>query len=74
LKQRADKIAAAAGVKLQGIHALTVGNVNAPPPVIQPMMRVMASASSMPAPPPVAEAGNATVSITATAEFALAGP
>jgi predicted secreted protein len=74
LKQRADKIAVAAGVKLQGIHALTVGNVNAPPPIVQPMMRVMASAAAMPAPPPVAEAGNATVSITATAEFALASP
>jgi predicted secreted protein len=74
LKQRADRIATAAGVKLQGIHALTVGNVNAPPPVMQPMMRMMAGAVAAPAPPPVAEAGNATVSITATAEFALAPP
>jgi predicted secreted protein len=72
LKQRADRIAATAGVRLQGIRTLTVGNVNAPPPIIQPMMRMMAAAA--PAPPPVAEAGNATVSITATAEFALAPP
>jgi len=73
LKQRADRIAATAGVKLQGIHMLTVGNVNAPPPIIRPMMR-MAAAEAAPAPPPVAEAGNATVSITATAEFGLARP
>lgn len=73
LKQRADRVAATAGVKLQGIHTLTVGNVNAPPPIIQPMMR-MAAASPAPMPPPVAEAGNATVSITATAEFTLARP
>ena len=73
LKQRADRIAATAGVKLQGIRSLSVGNVNAPPPIVQPMMR-MAAASAAPMPPPVAEAGNATVSITATAEFALARP
>jgi predicted secreted protein len=73
LKQRADRIATTAGVKLQGIRSLSVGNVNAPPPIVQPMMR-MAAMSASPAPPPVAEAGNATVSITATAEFALAQP
>jgi uncharacterized protein len=72
LKQRADRVAASAGVKLQGIRTLTVGNVNAPPP-IQPMMR-MAAASAAPMPPPVAEAGNATVSVTAAVEFALARP
>ncbi|HEX3970179.1 MAG TPA: SIMPL domain-containing protein [Stellaceae bacterium] len=70
LKQRADRIAATAGVKLQGIRSLTVGNVNAPPPIVRPMMHMMAAA----APAPVAEAGDATVSITATAEFALAPP
>ena len=72
LKQRADRIAATAGVKLQGFRTLTVGNVNAPPPVVRPMMRMAAAAA--PEAPPVAEAGNATVSITATAEFALAPP
>lgn len=74
LKQRAGRIATTAGVKLQGIHSLTVGSVNAPPPIIRPMMRVMAAAAPAPAPPPVAEAGDATVSITTTAEFALAPP
>lgn len=73
LKQRAEHIAASAGVKLQGIHTLTVGNVNAPIPGPRPMF-AMASGSAAPAPPPVAEAGNATVSITATADFALAPP
>jgi predicted secreted protein len=72
LKQRADRIATTAGVKLQGFRSLSVGNVNAPPPVVQPMMRMAAAA--VPAPPPVAEPGNATVSITATAEFALVPP
>lgn len=72
LKQRADRVAATAGVKLQGIRSLTVGNVNAPPPIIRPMMR-MAATEAAPA-PPVAEPGNAIVSITATAEFALARP
>ena len=73
LRQRAERVVAAAGVKLQGIRALTVGNVNAPPPIVQPFMRAMA-ASAAPAPPPVAEPGNATVSVTVTAEFALATP
>jgi predicted secreted protein len=72
LKQRADRIAGTAGVKLRGFRSLTVGNVNAPPPIIQPMMRMAAAAA--PAAPPVAEPGNATVSITAMAEFALAPP
>jgi predicted secreted protein len=73
LKQRADRIAATAGVKLQGIRMLSVGNVNAPPPIIRPMMR-MAATELAQAQAPVAEAGNATVSVTATAEFALARP
>ncbi len=71
LRQRAERIAASAGVKLHGIHTLSVGNVNAPPPIIQPFMRAMAAAA---APPPVAEPGNATVSVTVSAEFALAPP
>jgi len=73
LKQRADRIAATAGVKLQGIRTLTVGNVNAPPPIIRPMMR-MAAAAPAQEQSPVAEPGNATFSVTATAEFALARP
>jgi len=73
LKQRADRIAATAGVKLQGIRTLTVGNVNAPPPIIRPMMRMGAAAPALEQ-SPVAEPGNATVSVTATAEFALARP
>ena len=71
LKQRADRIATTAGVKLQGIRTLTVGNVNAPPPIIRPVLRMAAAEAAA---PPVAEPGNATVSITASAEFALARP
>ena len=73
LKQRADRVAATAGVKLRGIRTLTVGNVNAPPPIIRPMMRMAAAAPALEQ-SPVAEPGNATVSVTATAEFALAAP
>jgi len=60
-------------VKLQGIRMLTVGNVNAPPPIIHPVL-LGKMAAAAPVPPPVAEPGNATVSLTATAEFALARP
>jgi uncharacterized protein len=72
LKQRADRVAATAGVTLQGIRTLTVGNVNAPPPIIRPVLRMAAAEAA--APPPVAEPGDATVSITATAEFLLVRP
>jgi len=47
--------------------------VNAPPPIIRPMMRMAAAAPALEQ-SPVAEPGNATVSVTATAEFALARP
>jgi uncharacterized protein len=69
LQQRADRIAAAAGVKLGGFRSLSVGNVNAPPP-IRPLAMARANVSSMPA--PVAEPGSTPVSITVTAEFNLA--
>jgi predicted secreted protein len=70
LQQRAGRVAGAIGVKLAGFRSLSVGNVNAPPPLIR--FREMTAATAMPSPPPVAEPGNAMVSVTATAEFALA--
>jgi predicted secreted protein len=70
LQQRADRIAAAAGVKLGGFRSLSVGNVNAPPAPIRPLAMARADVSSMPA--PVAEPGSTPVSITVTAEFNLA--
>jgi uncharacterized protein len=70
LQQRADRIAAAAGVKLGGFRSLSVGNVNAPPRPIRPLAMARANVSSMPA--PVAEPGSTPVSITVTAEFNLA--
>ena len=71
LQQRADRVATTLGTKVLGFRKITVGNVNAPQP---PMPRMMAALSGAPsaAPPPVAEAGNATVSITADADIALA--
>jgi hypothetical protein len=56
-------------VKLGGFRSLSVGNVNAPPP-IRPLAMARANVSSMPA--PVAEPGSTPVSITVTAEFNLA--
>jgi predicted secreted protein len=71
LQQRANRIAAAVGIKLGGFRTLTVGNVSSPPPPIRPMA-MMARSDVSSAPAPVAEPGSATVSITATAEIALA--
>lgn len=70
LRQRADRIAGALGSKVAGFRSLSVGNVSAPPPPIRPLAMMARAEASMPE--PVAEAGSATVSITATAEFALA--
>jgi uncharacterized protein len=67
LQQRADRVATTLGSKVLGFRQITVGNVDAPQP---PMPRMMAAMAAAPA--PVAEAGNATVSITATADIALA--
>lgn len=71
IRQRADRIAAALGLKVQQLRNVTLGNAaaNAPGPV---PMRVMAAAAGGAAPPPSAEAGDATVSVSVQAEVWLA--
>lgn len=71
LQQRADRIAATLGSKVSALRSINVGNVNPPPPVFRVMAMAAPSVSSA-APPPVAEAGSATVSVTVTADIALA--
>lgn len=71
LRQRADRVAATLGTKVGGYRDIRVSSADAQPP--RPMMRVMAmSAAPAAAPPPVAEAGDAIVSITADGDIILA--
>jgi predicted secreted protein len=69
LRQRADKVAGDLGMSVQQIRDVTVGNAEggARPPF--PMMR--AAAAAAPA-PPVAEPGDAQISVTVQAEIWLA--
>ena len=68
LKQRADHIASELGTKVDAYRDLHIGNAATPPPP----MRLQAAASFAQAPPPVAEAGEAVVSVTVQADIALA--
>jgi predicted secreted protein len=71
LRERAERIAAGLGLAVLRIRDLHVGNADgARPPPPMPM-RAMAAAAAPP--PPVAEAGEATVQVTAEAEILL-GP
>lgn len=70
LQQRADRVAATLGKEVADFRAVTVGNVNPPPPVFRAM--AMASGISSSIAPPVAAAGSATVSVTVEADVALA--
>jgi len=75
LQQRADLVATALGSKVLRFREITVGNVLAPVPIRSFVVAGPAQSFAAPAaaaPPPVAEAGSATVSITATAEIVLA--
>ncbi len=72
LKDRAAKIAAAMGMHVALYRSLNVGNAGeqAAPP--RPMMAMRAGAAM---PPPAAEAGETTISLTVSAEIELApGP
>lgn len=68
--QRADKVAGDLDMRVQQIRDVTVGNAEggARPPLPMAMMR----AAAAPAPPPVAEPGDAQVSVTVQAEIWLA--
>lgn len=70
LKQRADRIAADLHTHVERYRDLQVGNAGTSPPVIR-AMTAMAPAP-MAAPPPVAEPGDATVSVVVNAAVMLA--
>lgn len=69
LRRRAERVAQGLGLAVQQIRDVTVGNVEGGPrpPIPMAMMRAGAAA----APPPVAEAGEATVAVTVEANFWL---
>jgi predicted secreted protein len=71
LQQRAARVAAAIGTKVGGFHMVSVGNVSSPPPPIR-YMATAAPSAGLEQQAPVAEAGNATVSITVTGDITLA--
>ncbi|HZB91436.1 MAG TPA: SIMPL domain-containing protein [Stellaceae bacterium] len=71
LRQRAERVAASLGLAVLGIRDLRVGNAVAPPPMPRVFMASAALSSSAPA--PVAEPGEATVSVSVDADIAL-GP
>lgn len=69
LQKRAERIATQLGSKIDIYRDIRVGNVNRPVPV----MRAMSLAQGpLPAPPPVAEPGEALVSVTVEADVVLA--
>jgi uncharacterized protein len=68
LRQRADKVAGDLGMTVQQIRDITVGNADGGVRPL-PMMRAASTAS---APPPVAEPGDAQVSVAVQAEIWLA--
>lgn len=70
LQKRADRIAAGLGMKVERFRNLNVGNVVVPRPPIRAMMAV--GPASVSSPPPVAEPGEAVVSVSVDAEIMLA--
>jgi uncharacterized protein len=71
LRARADKVAADLGMSIQQIRDITVGNAEGG--ARPPMPVLMRSAALSAAPPPVAEPGDAEISVTVQAEVWL-GP
>lgn len=70
LQKRADRVAAGLGTKVERFRHLTVGNVAVPRPPLQAMMA--AAPSSLSPAPPIAEPGEAVVSLSLDAEIMLA--
>lgn len=69
LRRRAEHIAAGLGAQIQRFRDVRIGNAATPPPS---PLRVMAAMAAAPgAPPPVAEPGEATVSVVVSADIAL---
>lgn len=69
LRQRAEKIAGALGLAVVGIRELRVSNALGDRP--RPPMPMRMEAQAMAVPPPVAEAGEQTVQVTAEGEILL---
>jgi len=71
LRQRADRVAGDLTMSVQQLRDVVVGNAQTEgrPPIA---MRMMAGAAAAPAPPPSAEPGDATVSVTVEATVWLA--
>lgn len=70
LTERAGQIAATLRLKVARIENLRVGNVSQPGGGPQPVMMARAAAGA--APPPAAAAGDTTISLTVSADIALA--
>lgn len=70
LQQRASRIAASLGTKVDRFRDVRIGNAATPQPIIR-AMQVIGGASQS-APPPVAEPGEAAVSVTVQADIVLA--
>jgi predicted secreted protein len=67
LRKRAERVAAALGVTVDRFRDLTIGNVASPPM----QLRAMAAAAPMSVPSPIAEPGEAIVTMTAQADVLL---
>src|SRR5215469_15431990 len=70
IRARADRIAAALGTHVERYAELRVGNVSVPPMPVHFMAARVASSGAEP--PPVAAAGDATVSVNVDATVLLA--
>ena len=68
LRDRAERIAGTLGMSIERLRDVQVGNADG----TQPIPRPMQSYKAMAAPAPVAEAGDATVSVSVNAEVLLA--
>jgi uncharacterized protein len=70
MKDRAERIAAALGLRIARFRTIHVGNVAAPPLPV----RMLAAAAPSNAPPPVLEPGESTIGVTVEAEIELTPP
>jgi uncharacterized protein len=70
LRQRAERVAESLGLAVLRIRDLRLGNAAGTPPQPRPFMMAKAAVSSA-APPPVAEPGEATVSLSVDADVDL---
>jgi predicted secreted protein len=71
LQQRAARVAATLGTKVQGYRDVEIGNASPSPPPFR-AMALAAAPMSASMPPPVAEPGEETVSVTVTMQIDLA--